>query len=55
MVIGSGDTADAHKEKIKKISMDKSNLLPKNPARQQYCYTSVTIEKKTISHKIKCT
>jgi hypothetical protein len=41
MGINSADTSQQPNEEI---YMDKSLLLPNNPARQKYCYTSVPIE-----------
>ncbi len=38
------DSADTNRPSNGEISMDKSHLLPNNPARQYYRYTSVPIE-----------
>ncbi len=38
------DSADTRQSPNGEICMDKSHLLPNNPARQQYRYTSVPIE-----------
>ncbi len=38
------DSADTSQPPNGEIGMDKSHLLPNNPARQKYRYTSVPIE-----------
>ena len=38
------DSADTGQWPNGEICMDKSHLLPNNPARLKYCYTSVPIE-----------
>ncbi len=38
------DSADTNQPSNGEICMDKSHLLPNNPARQKYRYTSVPIE-----------